>query len=199
MLTLLLLATRAPAPIRRHRPLAMVAASGTGSFELDLFSPGKVSLFTRVLRKRDDGCHDVASLCHAVGYGDRLRLARIPGDRAAAAGVVRPSRTSEPIKQHVELSVSEATADVPIDQSNLVVRAIALLRSKLAERDGGSLDVPRLRAHLVKRLPAGSGLGGASSNAATALWGANELIGRRASQAELVEWSRELGADVACW
>lgn len=75
----------------------------------------------------------------------------------------------------------------------------AVFRTRLAQRDGGSLDVPRFRAHLVKRIPLDVGLGGAASNAATALWGANELCGRPASQEELTEWSREIGSDVACF
>ena len=205
--------------------LSSSSALSTGTFELELFSPAKISVFTRILRRYDDGCHEVASLSQTVDFGDQLRLARIPADRFAAAGVVRPSRVTEPIKQHVELSVSPANPGIPLDESNLVVRAIALFRTKLAQRDGGSLTIPRFRAHLVKSIPPDSGLGGASSNAATALWGvrskrrdaprgpppsltpatysplsqANELCGRPASAAELEEWSRELGGDVACF
>eukprot|EP00310_Coccolithus_braarudii_P025763 CAMPEP_0183359478 /NCGR_PEP_ID=MMETSP0164_2-20130417/52320_1 /TAXON_ID=221442 /ORGANISM="Coccolithus pelagicus ssp braarudi, Strain PLY182g" /LENGTH=305 /DNA_ID=CAMNT_0025533597 /DNA_START=261 /DNA_END=1178 /DNA_ORIENTATION=- len=130
--------------------------------------------------------------------GDRLRLARIPADSFAAAGVVRPSRKLEPIKQHVEFSTSPSDlSSLPTDQTNLVVRALTLYRNKLAERDGGSLAVPRFRAHLVKQIPIDSGLGGGASNAATALFGANELCGRPASRMELAKWASELGSDVA--
>ena len=90
----------------------MTAASEVGSFELELLCPARVSLFLRILGRGDDGFHESASLfqaiigcgdgAHGLG-GDRLYLARIPGDKKAAAGVVRPSRTSEPIKQHVEV------------------------------------------------------------------------------------------------
>ena len=118
----------------------------------------------------------------------------------AAAGVVRPSRKSEPIKQNVEFSVSPAgIADLPDDQTNSVVRALTLYRRKLTERDGGSFAVPRFRAHLVKALPLDAGLGGASSNAAAALVGANELCGGLASSDELRSWADELGADVAAF
>ena len=188
-----------PAQCRRFRAVRLGA---TGNFELDLFSPAKVTIFNRVVKRHDDGCHEVASLHHCVTFGDRLLLARIPADRFAAAGVVRPSRTTEPIKQHAELTVTTETAgaeQVPLDESNHVVRALALFRTRLAQRDGGSLQVPRFRAHIVKRVPPGSGLGGAASNAATALWGANELCGRPASAEELVEWSHDIGGDVACF
>ncbi len=49
----------------------------------------------------------------------------------------------------------------------------------------------------MKRVPAGAGLGGGSGNAATALWAANELAGRPASEADLLEWSGEIGSDIS--
>jgi 4-diphosphocytidyl-2-C-methyl-D-erythritol kinase len=52
-------------------------------------------------------------------------------------------------------------------------------------------------SNLVKRVPAGAGLGGGSGNAATALWAANELSGRIASEADLLEWSGEIGSDIS--
>ena len=44
---------------------------------------------------------------------------------------------------------------------------------------------------------AGAGLGGGSGNAATALWAANELTGRPASNADLLAWSGEIGSDIS--
>ena len=49
----------------------------------------------------------------------------------------------------------------------------------------------------MKRVPAGAGLGGGSGNAATALWAANELAGRPASEAELLAWGGEIGSDIS--
>lgn len=50
--------------------------------------------------------------------------------------------------------------------------------------------------HLDKRVPSGAGLGGGSSNAATALWAANQFSGCIATEQELQEWSSEIGSDV---
>lgn len=50
--------------------------------------------------------------------------------------------------------------------------------------------------HLDKRVPTGAGLGGGSSNAATALWAANQFSGCPATEKELQEWSSEIGSDV---
>ena len=120
--------------------------AGIDSFEVELFSPAKVSLFLRILGRRDDGFHEMASLCQTVDLGDRLRLARIP----AGSTIVRPSRVKEAIKQHAELTVTPPDPTIPCDETNLVVRALALFRNRLTERDGGSLDVPRFRGELPR-------------------------------------------------
>lgn len=75
---------------------------------------------------------------------------------------------------HDKLTPSRRWTPRPTDETNSVVRALALYRTRLAQRDGGSLAVPRFRAHLAKTLPIDAGLGGAASNAAAALVGANE-------------------------
>ena len=41
---------------------------------LELFSPAKVNLFLRIIRRRPDGFHDLASLFHTVAFGDKLVL-----------------------------------------------------------------------------------------------------------------------------
>lgn len=64
---------------------------------------------------------------------------------------------------------------VPTDSTNLVLRALELIRQKT-----GNAKV-FFKADLVKRVPAQAGLGGGSANAATAMWGANELLGRPAT------------------
>ena len=93
-----------PSAARRVH-LRMSSSPEAGSFELELFSPARLSLFLRV-QPRADGLHDVARLSQAIDLGDRLQLARIPNTPSQAAGVVRPSRKTDPIKQHVEFSAT---------------------------------------------------------------------------------------------
>lgn len=50
--------------------------------------------------------------------------------------------------------------------------------------------------HLDKKVPTGAGLGGGSSNAASALWAANHFNGGLATEKELQEWSGEIGSDI---
>jgi 4-diphosphocytidyl-2-C-methyl-D-erythritol kinase len=79
--------------------------------------------------------------------------------------------------------------EIPTDASNLILKAAALFRQKTGRKFG-------VRVQLDKRIPQKSGLGGGSSNAATALWGLNRLLGGPASLRQLQEWSVEIGSDV---
>lgn len=79
---------------------------------------------------------------------------------------------------------------VPLDASNLVFKALKLFR-----RHTGSQQF--FQVHLEKKVPHGAGLGGGSANAATTLWAANELLGRPASNEQLLKWSGEIGSDVS--
>jgi len=132
-------------------------ASDTSQETLSLFSPCKINLFLRIIRKRDDGFHELASLFQAVGFGDTLELACIDGE---------------------EDQFSCNMEGVPVDSSNLVLRALQLMREKTGKQQYFS-------ANLIKQVPAQAGLGGGSANAATAMWGANQLMGNPASLEEV--------------
>jgi 4-diphosphocytidyl-2-C-methyl-D-erythritol kinase len=77
---------------------------------------------------------------------------------------------------------------VPTDSSNFVLRALELMREKTGSR-------LHFTVNLIKQVPAQAGLGGGSANAATAMWGANELMGRPASLEQVRrvtdEWMNE--------
>jgi hypothetical protein len=134
--------------------LAMAAPTS-----LTLFSPCKINLFLRILRKRDDGFHDLASLFQAVGFGDTLTLDLLEEDA-----------TEDVFTCNME--------GVPTDQTNLVLRALTLMR----EKTGKSVY---FTADLQKECPAQAGLGGGSANAATAMFAANELMGQPATLDEV--------------
>lgn len=139
---------------------------------LVLFSPCKINLFLRIIKKREDGFHDLASLFQAIGFGDTLEMT--------------------PLIEEQEKGRDEFTCNmpgVPVDSTNLVLRALELMR----EKTGVSMH---FKTNLIKQVPAQAGLGGGSANAATAMWGANELMGRPASLKEMIDWSSELGSDI---
>ena len=146
-----------------------VCAAALG--ELELFSPAKINVFLRVVRRREDGFHDLASLFHVIDLGDTMNVTKL-ADSAA--------------KDELTCNV----ADVPVDDSNLVIKAADLFRRKTG-------DTSHFRVHLEKRVPHGAGMGGGSGNAATMLWAANELCGRPASVEDLLDWSGEIGSDIS--
>lgn len=147
---------RASSPATTETSGAETAHRGT----LSLFSPCKINLFLRIIRKRPDGFHDLASLFQAIGFGDTLELTVID-DNASSDNAETDEFTCN-------------MPGVPTDSSNLVLRALQLMREKTGVQQ-------YYKANLIKQVPAQAGLGGGSANAATAMWGANELMGRPAS------------------
>lgn len=138
------------------------------AWDMELFSPAKINLFLRVLRKREDGYHELASLFQTIDLGDTLKVRALP-----------PSATAD-----------EFECDLPgLGADNLVTRAFALYRQKTG-------FTTHFAARLEKHTPVEAGLGGGSSNAATALYAANCLCRGTASQNELIEMSADLGSDI---
>jgi 4-diphosphocytidyl-2-C-methyl-D-erythritol kinase len=135
------------------------SAAATSPDTMTLFSPCKINLFLRIVRKREDGYHDLASLFQAVGFGDTLELT--------------------PLEDEAESDDFTCNmAGVPVDDTNLVLRALELMRQKTGVSK-------YFQTNLIKQVPAQAGLGGGSANAATAMWGANELMGKPASLEEV--------------
>lgn len=129
-------------------------------YDLSLFSPCKINLFLRIIRKREDGFHDLASLFQTIGFGDMLHLKLLSEDDSE--------------------DIFECNMEgVPTDKSNLVIRALDLVRKNTGNED------KFFKANLVKQVPAQAGLGGGSGNAAAAMWGANQLLGNPATLEEV--------------
>lgn len=146
------------------------ASTDEGDDATPFFSPSKVNLFLRIIRRRDDGFHDLASLFHVIDLGDDMKFAK------------SSSKTRD------TLVCSDDT--IPLDGSNLVIKALDLFRKKTG-------ITQYFWVELVKKVPHGAGLGGGSGNAATAMWAANELCGRPATEEQLLEWSGDIGSDIS--
>jgi 4-diphosphocytidyl-2-C-methyl-D-erythritol kinase len=131
-------------------------------YDLSLFSPCKINLFLRIIRKREDGYHDLASLFQTIGFGDMLHLKMLTDDESDGKDIFECNMEG-----------------VPTDKTNLVIRALDLVRVKTGNED------KFFRANLVKQVPAQAGLGGGSGNAAAAMWGANQLLGNPATLEEV--------------
>jgi 4-diphosphocytidyl-2-C-methyl-D-erythritol kinase len=130
-------------------------------------SPAKVNLILKVLRRREDGYHDIASLMQKVSLADEMQFA--------------------PIRDGIEISCPGS--DLPTDEGNLVVRAARALFAEAGFAGG-------VRITLRKRIPTAAGLGGGSSNAATTLTVLNDLFRFGFDRERLIRIGARLGADV---
>ncbi len=145
---------------------------------IQVHAPAKINLFLEVVAKRDDGFHEIETLVVPVSLYDTVSICGV-GPAAAERGPVT-----------LEVAVTAGLrATIPGGGENLAVRAAELLRWR-AGVDAG------LAIRLVKRIPAGAGLGGGSSDAAAVLIGANARWGLGWSRARLMELAAELGSDV---
>ena len=133
------------------------------------YAPSKINLFLDVIRKREDGYHDLGTLFQTVDVGDTVS-AEVRGD-----GVVT-----------LEYSVPQ---DYP-KESDLVYRA-ALALKEFAKKESLGADL-----FLEKVMPLGAGLGGGSADAAATLRLLNRLWDLNYEPAVLEGIGAKLGADV---
>ncbi|MGD9644652.1 MAG: 4-(cytidine 5'-diphospho)-2-C-methyl-D-erythritol kinase [Pirellulales bacterium] len=145
-----------------------------------IHAPAKLNLFLEILSKRSDGFHEIETLMCPINLYDTLVFRDEPKGSItfACEFAVDPTRQGHAPK-----------ADVPSDATNLVVRAVELLRRTFAVTRGAQL-------RLVKRIPSAAGLAGGSSDAAAALVAANVVWQLGRSAAELSELAAQLGSDV---
>jgi len=136
---------------------------------LSLAAPAKVNLFLRVLRKREDGFHEVETIFQAVDLCDTVSV------QATSTGGI-----------HLDCH----GPDLGPPEDNLAYRAAEAFLS------GAGLS-SSLLIRLEKRIPAGAGLGGGSSDAAAVLRLMNEMYGGPLDGDELMAVGAGLGSDVA--
>lgn len=133
-----------------------------------LNSFSKINLGLELVSKREDGFHDIVTVFQLIDLHDRIRFKKTSGD----------------------IHLSSTDPDIPQDRSNLAVQAFLLFKEKTGITDG--IDI-----HIEKTIPAGGGLGGGSSNAATTLIAANYLWQKNLKKHQLQKMAVTLGADVS--
>lgn len=135
-------------------------------------APAKLNLFLHVTGRRADGYHLLQTAFQLIDHGDTLDFDLRDDDR-----IVRVTDV----------------AGVPEEQ-DLIIRALKLLQAEYARRHGR--NPPGISVAIDKRLPMGGGLGGGSSDAATALIAANHLWQAGLTREELMALGLPLGADI---
>ncbi len=135
-------------------------------------APAKLNLFLHVTGRRADGYHLLQTVFQMVDHGDTLDF-----DVRPDGAILR-------------------TTDVPgvPAEQDLVVRALRLLQGAYQQRHNRA--APGIDVAVHKTLPMGGGLGGGSSDAATAFIAANRLWQAGFSREELMDLALPLGADV---
>ena len=132
----------------------------------DLPAPAKLNLFLHVVGRRDDGYHLLQSVFQLVDWADRLHVER---------------------REDGRLVRHDLGAPLPAD--DLCLRAARALQAASGCSLGADISID-------KQLPAGAGMGGGSSDAATTLIALNRLWGLDWPRARLLELGLALGADL---
>lgn len=130
-----------------------------------LYPNAKINLGLSVVKKREDGFHDLETLFYPVDATDLLEIV-----------------------EGKELSMHQYGIEYPGDpMDNLCVKAYKVLKE--------DFDIPPVEIHLYKKIPVGAGLGGGSSDAAFTLRGLNEMFSLGLSQSSLADYAARLGSD----
>ncbi len=136
---------------------------------MHLRAPAKINLSFKIHGKRADGFHEIETLMAPISLYDSIAIESVQEDGKIEFQCDDPS--------------------LPADEDNLVVRAARLFLRAIDRKIA-------LKIELQKRIPHGAGLGGGSSDAASALLGLNEMLGANKSEDELARLAAEIGSDV---
>ncbi|QJC50181.1 4-(cytidine 5'-diphospho)-2-C-methyl-D-erythritol kinase [Paenibacillus albicereus] len=131
-------------------------------------APAKINLLLDVLRKREDGFHEVEMIMTMVDLSDRLEMEELQRDA---------------------IIISSQAGYIPLDEKNLAFQAARLIKERYDVKKG-------VYIHLDKKIPVAAGLAGGSSDAAAALRGLNRLWQLGIPEEELSLLGAELGSDV---
>lgn len=127
----------------------------------------KINLALDVLRRREDGYHEVRMIMQTVELFDTLHFE----------------------KQKEGITILVEGADLPVDRDNLIYRAASLLFEEKGIKEG-------VRITLEKRIPIAAGMAGGSTDAAATLTGLNRLFDLGYEDDELKRLGLTLGADI---
>lgn len=135
---------------------------------ISLKALAKINLGLDVVRRREDGYHEVRMIMQTIHLYDKLDI----------------QKTKEE-----GITIASNLSYVPTNENNLVYKAGKLLMDEFDIKEGVSVD-------LQKRIPVAAGMAGGSSDAAAMLYGMNELFGLGLSRQQLMDRGVKIGADV---
>ena len=136
--------------------------------DISLKALAKINLGLDVVRRREDGYHEVRMIRHTIHLYDRLDI----------------TKTKEK-----DIKIQTNLSFLPVNENNLVYKAGKLLMDEFGITDGVSVK-------LDKRIPVAAGMAGGSTDAAAMLFGMNRIFGLGLSKKQLMERGVKIGADV---
>lgn len=136
--------------------------------ELQLKAYAKINLGLDVVRRREDGYHEVRMVMQTIKLYDKLTFRLLEED---------------------EIRLKTNLGFLPVNEDNLVYKAVKLLKDTYNVKKGLEID-------LYKCIPVAAGMAGGSTDCAAALVGAAKLFDLHLSKQELMELGVKLGADV---
>jgi len=135
-----------------------------------IFPNCKINLGLHILRKRDDGFHDLETIFYPIPLRDGLEI------------IQHPNPVTDIEYSSSGLSVEGNTSD------NICVKAYRLLKQDFP-------DLPAVKMHLHKVIPMGAGLGGGSADGAFTLLLLNRKFNLGLQEQELINYALQLGSD----
>ena len=136
--------------------------------DISLKALAKINLGLDVVRRREDGYHEVRMIMQTIQLYDRLDI----------------KRTQEP-----GIQIQTNLSFLPVNENNLIYKAAKLLMDEFSITDGVSVK-------LDKRIPVAAGMAGCSTDAAAMLIGVNRLFSLGLTKKQLMERGVQIGADV---
>ena len=136
--------------------------------DISLKALAKINLGLDVVRRREDGYHEVRMIMQTIQLYDRLDI----------------KRTQEP-----GIQIQANLSFLPVNETNLIYKAAKLLMDEFSITDGVSVK-------LDKRIPVAAGMAGGSTDAAAMLIGVNRLFSLGLTKRQLMERGVQIGADV---
>lgn len=136
--------------------------------DISLKALAKINLGLDVVRRREDGYHEVRMIMQTIQLYDRLDI----------------KRTQEP-----GIQIQTNLTFLPVNENNLIYKAAKLLMDEFSITDGVSVK-------LDKRIPVAAGMAGGSTDAAAMLIGVNRLFSLGLTKRQLMERGVQIGADV---
>lgn len=136
--------------------------------EISVKALAKINLGLDVVRRREDGYHEVKMIMQTIHLFDRVQLKK---------------------KKEAEVTLRTNLSFLPVDENNLAYRAAEMLRTEFDIKEGVEIN-------LEKHIPVAAGMAGGSTDGAAVLYAMNEMFELGLSKQMLMDRGVKLGADV---